>query len=302
MLKYKKIIIGATLSSVLYSFYTQIPLIFVEGAKIHPFDFYNSDIDLSLLKIDPKNYFLKQSDDKQAVFGPPKQEVYEKLLALLSLSGLVPFSHLAKSINIEEHCLKVITEGNKVINVEYEHLIVFDDNKINGLPRLLENNQNKPTQILDWFEVNLGSTHDIDYIETDSDFVKKIFFYSSQRDCMQTDKKDLLAISYLAPEEATQNYQYSNTYAKFKILQCIKEAGIRGPKNGKNPNYPDRSSEPFKWLSPKISLMRRQVMPFPMGKYEDSEKITFVYETSEEIISSNQVEMDTYTSKLLNAL
>jgi len=302
MLKYKRIIIGATLSSVLYSFYTQIPLIFVEGAKIHPFDFYNSDIDLSLLKIDPKNYFLKQPDDKQAVFGPPKQRVYEKLLALLSLSGLVPFSHLAKSINIEDDYLKVVTEGNKTVNVEYEQLIVFDDNKINGLPHIVENNQNKPTQVLDWFEINLGSTHDLDYIETDNNFVKQIFFYSSQRDYTQSDKKDLLAISYLTPEEATQNYQYSNTYAKFKILQCIKEAGIRGPKNGKNPNYPDRSSEPFKWLSPKISLMRRQVMPFPMGKYENSEKITFVYETSEEIISSNQVEMDTYTSKLLNAL
>jgi len=106
----------------------------------------------------------------------------------------------------------------------------------------------------------------------------------------------------LTTEDATHNYQYSDTYAKFKILQCIKEAGIRGPKNGKNPNYPDRSSEPFKWLSPKISLMRRQVMPLPMGKYEDSEKIKFSYETSEEIISNNQVEMDTYTAKLLNAL
>ena len=96
MLKYKNIVIGATLNSVLYSFYTQTPLIFVEGATIHPFDFYNSDIDLSLFNIDPKSYFLKQPDSKQVIFGPPKQQVYEKLLALLSLSGLVPFSHLAK--------------------------------------------------------------------------------------------------------------------------------------------------------------------------------------------------------------
>jgi len=302
MLKYKNIVIGATLSSVLYSFYTQTPLIFVKGANIHPFDFYNSDIDLSLLKIDPKNYFLKQPDDEQAVFGPPKQRVYEKLLALLSLSGLVPFSHLAKSINIKDNSLKVVTEGNKAINVEYEQLIVFDDNKINGLPHIVENNQNKPTQVLDWFEVNLGSTHDIDYIETDSNFVKKIFFYSSQRDYTQSDKKDLLAISYLTPEEATHNYQYSDTYAKFKILQCMKKAGIRGPKNGKNPNYPDRSSEPFKWLSPKISLMYRQVVPLPMGKYKDSEKIKFLYDTPQEVISTHQVEMNTYAAKLLNAL
>ena len=302
MLKYENIAIGATLSSVLYSFYTQTPLIFVEGATIHPFDFCDSDIDLSLFRIDPKSYCLKQSDNEQFVFGPPKQQIYEKLLALLSLSGLVPFSHLAKSINIEDDHLKVITEGNKVINVEYEKLIVFDDNKINGLPHIIENEQNKPTQVLDWFEVNLGGTHDIDYIETDSDFVKKIFFYSSQRDYTQSDKKDLLAISYLTPDEAVYNYQYSDTYAKFKILQCMKQAGIRGPKNGKNPNYPDRSSEPFKWLSPKISLMHRQIIRLPMGKYEDSEKIKFLYDTPQEIISTHQVEMNTYTAKLLNAL
>jgi len=82
----------------------------------------------------------------------------------------------------------------------------------------------------------------------------------------------------------------------------MKEAGIRGPKNGKNPNYPDRSSEPFKWLSPKISLMYRQVVPLPMGKYKDSEKIKFSYETPQEIISTHQVKMDTYTAKLLNTL
>ena len=302
MFKYDRIAIGATQSSILYSFYTQTPLIFVQGTKPHPFEFYNPDLDLSLLKIDPLCYCLKQPDGKQVVFGPSKQQVHEKLLTLLSLSGLVPFSHLAKSINIQDDFLKVVTKGNKVFNVEYDQLIVFDDNKINGLPYLLEQDKNQPTQILDWFEVNLGSTHDIDYIETDSDFVKKIFFYSSQRDCTQTDKKDLLAISHLTPDEATKNYQYSDTYAKFKILQCMKEAGFRGPKNGKNPNYPDRSSEPFKWLSPKISLMHRQVVPLPMGKYEDSEKIKFSYETSEEIIFKNQIKMDTYTSKLLNTL
>ena len=302
MLKYENIVLGATLSSVLYSFYTQTPLIFVEGATIHPFDFCDLNTDLSLLRIDPKSYFLKQPDNKQLVFGPPKQQVYEKLLALLSLSGLVPFSHLAKSINIEDNYLKVITEGNKSMNVKYEKLIVFDDNKINGLPPILENEQNKPTQILDWFEVNLGSAHEVDYIETDSDFVKKIFFYSSQRDCIQANKKDLLAISHLTAEEATHNYQYSDTYAKFKILQCMKEAGIRGPKNGKNPNYPDRSSEPFKWLSPKISLMYRQIIPLSMGKYEDSKRIKFSYKTPQEIISKSQIKMDTYTAKLLHTL
>ena len=48
--------------------------------------------------------------------------------------------------------------------------------------------------------------------------------------------------------------------------------------------------------------MYRQVVPLPMGKYKDSEKIKFLYDTPQEVISTHQVEMNTYAAKLLNAL
>jgi hypothetical protein len=214
----------------------------------------------------------------------------------------VPFSHLAKSVTIGEHNLKVLTEGNKVFNVGYNELIVFDDKKIKGLPSPLTQNSEELRYVMDWFEVNLGSTHDIDYIETEDPFVNKIFFYSSQRDCVSSDKKDLLAVSHLTEKEASHDYRYSDTYARFKILKCMKEAHIKGPKNGKNPNYPKRSTEPFKWLSPKITLMKREILPLPMQKYKDTKKIKFCYKTPEEIIAKNTINLNSYTSKLLNVL
>ena len=91
MFRYGKIAIGCSLSSALYCFYNQIPMIYVERRKIHPFDFFKPDTDLSLLKIEPLRYDLEMSNKGVAVFGPSKRQVYEKIMVLLSLSGLVPF-------------------------------------------------------------------------------------------------------------------------------------------------------------------------------------------------------------------
>ena len=82
----------------------------------------------------------------------------------------------------------------------------------------------------------------------------------------------------------------------------MKKAGIRGQRNGKNPNYPERSSEPYKWVSPKIKLIKREIVPLPMSKYRNTKKIRFCYDSPEKIIEKNKILLGTYTTKLLNAL
>ena len=302
MFEYDKIAIGCNLSSAIYCFYNQIPLIFVDKRKVHPFEFFEPNTDLSLLKIEPLRYDLKRSDKGVTLFGASKTQVYEKMLALLSLSGLVPFSNLAKSINIGKKHIKVATKGNKVFNVGYKKLLVFDDGGISGLPGIIKRDEDQLVQVLDWFEVNLGATHDIDHIETKDHFIKDIFFYQSNRASVQSNRKDLVAISHLTSKEAKYEYQYSDTYARFKALELMKAAGIRGTKNGKNPNYPERSSEPYKWLSPKIELMQREITPLPMPKYRNTKNIKFCYDLPEKILAENTIKINTYTSKLLNAL
>jgi hypothetical protein len=81
----------------------------------------------------------------------------------------------------------------------------------------------------------------------------------------------------------------------------MKEAGVKGQKNGKNPNYPDRSSEPFKWLSPKITFVTREIVPPPMSKYRNTKKVKFCYDTPEQIMSENTIKINSYSTKLLNA-
>ena len=301
MFRYGKIAIGCSLSSALYCFYNQIPMIYVERRKVHPFEFFKPDTDLSLLKIEPLRYDLKMSDEGVATFGPSKRQVYEKIMVLLSLSGLVPFSNLAKSVHIEKKHLKIITERNRVYEVAYEELIVFDDTNISGLSSILKDNKDEKTQVLDWFEINQGSNTPLDYIKTDDNFVKDIFLYKSKRPDVKPGVKDLVAIPYMTPNEAKYDYQNSDTYARFKILKTMKEAGVKGPKNGKNPNYPDRSPEPFKWLSPKITFVTREIVPPPMSKYRNTKKVKFCYDTPEQIMSENTIKINSYSTKLLNA-
>ena len=132
MFRYGKIAIGCSLSSALYCFYNQIPMIYVERRKVHPFEFFEPDTDLSLLKIEPLRYDLKMSDEGVAVFGPSKRQVYEKIMVLLSLSGLVPFSNLAKSVHIEKKHLKIITERNRVYFPVSEHLVSLFSSSLSG--------------------------------------------------------------------------------------------------------------------------------------------------------------------------
>jgi hypothetical protein len=276
-------------------------MIYVKRRKVHPFEFFKPGTDLSLLKIEPLRYDLKMSDEGVAVFGPSKRQVYEKIMVLLSLSGLVPFSNLAKSVHIEKKHLKIITERNKIYEVAYEELIVFDDTNISGLSSILKDNKGEKTQVLDWFEINQGSGTKLDYIQTEDDFINKIFMYESKRPDVNQKFKDLVAISHLTPHEAKYEYQNSDAYARFKVLKCMKEAGIRGQKNGKNPNYPDRSSEPFKWLSPKITFVTREIFSPPMSKYRNTKKVKFCYDTPEQIMSENTIKINSYSTKLLNA-
>ena len=195
MLKYDKIVIGAPLSSVLHSFYQNIPIIFVEHKNGHPFDFFDSSIELSLLKMEPSKYELKKADAQDITFGIPKQKVYDKVLSILSMGGLVPFSNLVKSLWIEDDYIKVVTKGNKIFLVEYNELIIFDDAKINGIPVSFTEKVCKQ-QVIDWFDVNLGCVHDIDYIKTNDDFVREIFFYNSYRHGRNKKKKDLISKFY----------------------------------------------------------------------------------------------------------
>ena len=151
-------------------------------------------------------------------------------------------------------------------------------------------------RVIDWFDVRSGMQHDHDLFETEDEFIQKVIFYPSERFGNQTSgrlRKDLVAISHL-DEDQLDDFDYSDTMAKFKITQMMKDAGIKGARNGKdtyNPNI-------YRYYSPKIEAVERQIFKDVKNFYKKDKRFDFRHETPEEIIKLFSCDPKSYASKI----
>ena len=144
--------------------------------------------------------------------------------------------------------------------------------------------------------------HEHTHLQTDSEFVKDIYFYPSDRIDGNHDKKDLASFSYIN-EKQLKLFDYSPTIVKFKILKTMKEAGIRGQRNGKNPLFPVSSSQPYRYRALNIEPDRREVKCISKFSYEDTENLKFMNLISEQEILNTEIQYNNkYLTKLGNAL
>ena len=260
--EYDTIVIGGGLNAKIYAYYTKCP--YICGNDPAPFR-----------------------------FDVLQEEVVPQL------SGQSPMAGKVSSINIRDNILKATTKDSRLGKFQFNKLVIFDDSNVFGLPPLKEKKVGK-SRVLDWFDVRSGMEHEHDSFESDDEFVKKIIFYPSDRFGNQSSgrvRKDLVSISYLDEEQVT-DFEYSDTMARFKILQMMKDAGIRGARNGRDVNNP----EVYRYYSPKIEATQREIIPDVTNYYEEDPRFEFRYDTPEEIIKEFDKEPDSYASKLINLL
>ena len=277
---YDTIVIGGGLNAKMYAYFNQCPCVcFVDDA---PFRF----------------------DVLQQTWGVGSEtenllQIWEQLNFVLSLGGQLPLSDKVSSLNIRDNILKVATTGARLAQFGFNKLVIFDDREVYGLPPVKEQEIGK-FRIIDWFDVRSGMEHEHDLIETDDNFVKKIIFYPSDRFGNQASgrvRKDLVSISYL-DQDQVDDFEYSSTMARFKILQTMKDVGIKGARNGRDTNNPNL----YRYYSPKIEATEREVIPTIKNYYMDDPRFEFRYDTPEEIIKEFHKEPDSYASKLINLL
>ena len=281
--KYREIVIGGCLSALLYSYYNNCPCIFSKPDIPFEFDVFDEGHDFSFL----------------GVKEPNRIAIWQRLIASLSLGGLLPMSDKVENISIQEGKLKAVTKNSRLGRFEFEKLTIFDDRDIRGLPQVKEQKIGK-CRVIDWFHVRSGMEHDHDLLQTEDEFIKKVIFYPSDRFGNQTSgrvRKDLVALSHLDEDQLT-DFDYSDTMAKFKITQMMKDTGIRGARNGKdtyNPNI-------YRYYSPKIEAVEREERRDVKNFYHDDERFEFRYETPEEIIKSYICDPQSYCSKITELL
>jgi len=177
------------------------------------------------------------------------EEAWRFLAYKLNRRSLNPFTNRVKHIHVnEEEKQLVVNVGTpSLIRVSYEKLRIFDMENISGLSFDPEE-EILGYRVFDWFDVRSGMKHDMDLIEdTKSDFVKKIHFFLSERIDGNYDKKDLISESFMTKEQL-RDVNYSDSISRLKTINMMKEAGIRGKKNGLGSH-----------VSIKIELWKREI-------------------------------------------
>ena len=83
---------------------------------------------------------------------------------------------------------------------------------------------------------------------------------------------------------------------KFKVTEMMKEAGIRGARNGRDVNNPER----YKYYAIKVEPAQRTIERNIKRYYEKDDRFDFRYDTLQEILD-NLKKPEGYLSKLIEA-
>ncbi len=159
-----------------------------------------------------------------------------QLIFELGMAGLTPIPSAIEAIRVEENTARIATETHALIKIAFEELYIFDMEKVEGIS--IEERV-KDYIVYDWFDVKRGAKQADCKVLAPRDFVKKLVFYPSQRkDGNDGSFKDCYTKSYIAAEEL-EEFEYSETAARFAAMKLIKENGINGPKrnNGDKSHY-----------------------------------------------------------------
>jgi len=263
---WKEIVIGGTLNAYIYANEKSSYIINNSMDGVHSFDATSFGYDLGIGEPFPK--------------GSKKIDLLDALAYKLAFQGLSPFGDKISSIRLEEEkTLKITTVNSRVFRVTYEKLRIFDPANIYDLP-FESVKATKGFRVFDWFDVHHGTKHEKESVkDKNSNLVKNIKFYITDRVDGDHNFKDLVAESYLTHSQLIDP-EYSDTYARLKVLSMMKAAGIKGPLNGTDRNGNIRH-RPLK-----ISLNRREVIPDTEIKSMECGDIIVDGRSTEEILAT----------------
>ena len=287
--EFDELVVGTGLNAVLYSFLEQKPLIINSTQKPLFFDFFPEGYDLSRLDIHLDEYTLR-GRKKNIKVGGSKLDVWERLVFSLSLSGLLPLHSPAAQLRVEDDRVVVSTQNLKVHRLGYKKLRVFSDVNVTGLPD--SSGHVDKYQVIDWMDVRSGMLHPYDYLNNGGFFVKELYFYPSERIDGNTNKKDLVAISELE-KKYLDDFDFSSTMARFKVIKTMKKADIKGARNGRDMKNPEK----YKYYAVKVEPTKREVRKIYFPKYENKENLIFDRRTEEEIYESSDLSLG-YCNKI----
>jgi len=208
-LYFNKVVVGGSLTAILYAYKHNLPIIIDIPHMPFQLEECPEHWDLSFIGFSNK---LKHK----------KSQVWDRLLFVMAMAGLVIFPNNIRSFRNEENKITIITLSNTKIEVEYQEIVEFDKER------------NDEVTLYDWFAVRSGAKHELNILsDPTSEFCHTLLFHPSTRKTTRRDMKDVCAVSVVS-EKDLNSLDYSEGYARIKTLKMMKEGGIRGQSNGYN--------------------------------------------------------------------
>ena len=230
---YDNVVVGSSFDAVLYAFVHNYPIVYSKYDLPFRFDYLDSSIDLSCLSIDNKPSVINTVSE-QVVVGVPKITLWERMLFLLSLDSKAPLSNLCSNIRRKDNKIICSNEYSKIAQITFNNCHYFHDAGSSNFvkEKILASDK---YICYDWIAINRGGKQSIDLIETKDDLAKEIWFYPSDRIDGNTAVKDVCVVSLLTKQQI-DDFNYSETMARFKLLHEMETLGLKGPSNGYGPN------------------------------------------------------------------
>ena len=284
ILKRPEIVVGSSLPAVLYAFNNGLPLFYSESRRPFRFDYLEPDVDTTSVKLCGEPTLLKTFEEDKAV-GLPKSALWERLLFIMSLNGQIPLGNMCDSMRFTGDTLVFADEYAKLIEVGFDTCYYFGDQ---GCLDFVEESVDDPRYICyDWIAFNRGGKHEIDYFSTSDKFVREVWFYPSDRIDGNTQVKDACVVSHLTHEQL-EDFNFSETTARFKLVHEMESRGMKGPFNGFGPNG---TAKYYKFRTTYIS---RRVGRASYAYRGSSAKITIASETEKDLIAGLSQGAETY--------
>ena len=226
-LKYENIVVGSSLSALIFAYTNQYPVFFTQADIPFRFDFLSPNHTPIGIPCEAKT--LLSFDDEMNI-GTRKQVLWDRLYFLLSLRGLIPLSNLCRTIRCNEKSITCLNEYSKIFETFFDRCHYYGDPGASGFVRKNKLDEHS-YMCYDYIAFNSGGKHEVDFIHTDDDFISEIWFYSSDRIDGNTPVRDACAVSKLT-ESQLLDFDYSETMARFKVLKIMKDNGMRGKLSG----------------------------------------------------------------------
>ena len=272
---YDNVVIGSTLSAAIFAYLHKYPLLFTSPNPPRQFEYFQPHLRFDEWGLLSENQQLHTTADSIEI-GTSKFLLWERILFLLSMDGLLPLSNLCATMRESGEKIVCSDEYSKIHEFAFDTCHYFGDS---GAVNIVVEASVEEAQYIcyDYIAFHRGGKHAVDYMHTGDNFVGEIWFYSSDRICGNTGVKDACVVSRLT-ETQLADPNYSETMARFKMEKCMTEKGMRGPVNG----YTSRGTP--KYYNFKTSHRRRQIFRADAPSYIESARARTHHPPEEKLV------------------